>query len=810
MEHSLMRKRTNVPVRNSRRRASLVAGVLLAALWLLLGVASAPGQVRLPVGPAPAAATNPPSPPAKTIEARLAEARTNLATAGDAGITNAPAGVSVQDIWLRRANLTRLVRLYEQQLSNAAELETAKVRRKEIVGDAQAWTRFSEPLPYSILLPDRLREEIHAEQFKVSNGGDAVATLNQLAESQRAALAQTEGRIRLINEQLENAKDPALTTRLSWQRDLERLRSQVGAASVAVLDLERAVREEELAGSRARLELLQRQVVIADAGAKFIQADLDKVLAQIEDQSRQLEEELAESRAAHDAAAVALETARQELRSAQNGVPANPPATSQALELVGTREAQLSTARAAISILQQLMEGKNIERTLWELRFAALDNRSVETLGESTRRLRVLSNRLDVWRKQVRQQLEVLARQVEIQETRWHDLDPGSVLRPLAGERLAALRARDQLYLRFARGIDRLDRLTQRLTESLHVVEGKLPVTGRVRNLFSDARSFLGRVWNFEVFSAEDTITVDGQAITGRRSVTIGKIALAILILVVGYWLTDLLARMVERQILRRLSVEANEARLIRRWLRALLVLCLVLFSLTSVRIPLTVFAFAGGALAIGLGFGMQTILKNLVSGLIILFERPFRVGDVLDVGGQQGMVTSIGLRASILQLWDGTETLIPNSALLENKLTNWTYTDRRVRFTLKVGVAYGSDPRRVIQLMTDAAERHGLVQKEPKPQVFFTEFGDSTLTFELRFWVDVREANSAQLSSDLRLMISSAFAESGIVIDYPQRDIHLHSARPIRVEVVSPGNASSENDKTADRKEAGPNDRVP
>jgi small-conductance mechanosensitive channel len=359
---------------------------------------------------------------------------------------------------------------------------------------------------------------------------------------------------------------------------------------------------------------------------------------------------------------------------------------------------------------------------------------------------------------------------------------------PLARERLSALRESDQLLLRVFRALERMERLTQRWEEGLRAAEGKLPFSGRVQNLFSDARSFLQKLWTFELFTAEDTITVDGQKITGKRSVTVGKIVMAIFILVVGIWTTGVIARVTEPFIIRRLKIEANQASLIRRWIRALLVACLVLFSLVSVKIPLTVFAFAGGALAIGLGFGTQTMLKNFVSGLILLFERPFRVGDVLDVGGQKGTVTSIGLRASVLQLWDGTETLIPNSSLLENNVTNWTYSNRKVRFTVTVGVAYGSDPRRVIQLLGEVAERHGLVEKEPKPQVLFTEFGDSTLAFELRFWVDVAKANAAQVSSDLRLMIAGAFAENRIVIDFPQRDIHLHASRPLQVQVLPTG----------------------
>jgi small-conductance mechanosensitive channel len=264
---------------------------------------------------------------------------------------------------------------------------------------------------------------------------------------------------------------------------------------------------------------------------------------------------------------------------------------------------------------------------------------------------------------------------------------------------------------------------------------------------------------------------------------------LAVLILTLGIWITGLISRVAEPVIVRRLKIEPNLASLIRRWFRAFLVLGLIMFSLVSVKIPLTAFAFAGGALAIGLGFGMQTLLKNLVCGIIILFERPFRIGDVLDVGGQRGTVTGVGLRASVLELWDGTETLIPNSTLLETNLTNWTYSNRKVRFTVTVGVAYGSDPRRVTQVLNEVGERHGLVEKEPKAQVLFTEFGDSTLAFELRFWVDVTRANAAQVSSDLRLMIANAFAEQGIVIAFPQRDIRLHATRPIPVEVVPAAN---------------------
>jgi len=169
---------------------------------------------------------------------------------------------------------------------------------------------------------------------------------------------------------------------------------------------------------------------------------------------------------------------------------------------------------------------------------------------------------------------------------------------------------------------------------------------------------------------------------------------------------------------------------------------------------------------------------------VIILFERPFRVGDVLDIDGRRGTVTGIGIRSSIVLFWDGTETLIPNSVLLEHNLTNWTYSNRNVRFTVTVGVAYGSDTSRVARLLMEAVQHHGLVQKEPPPQVFFTDFGESNLNFEIRFWVDVMKHNAAQVSSDLRHMIAKSFAEHGIGMAFPQRDVHLDVRQPLCIHV--------------------------
>lgn len=725
---------------------------------------------------------------AESLQARLAEARAKLATlAPDAAAwTNAPPGIPAQDILLRRALCQRLVLLYEQQLNATAEFETLKSHGADLLRETQTWSGFSEPRPYSVLLTDGLREEIQAERLKVKSGESTLSVLAQLLEDNRQTLTQAEEKNRLLNEQLEGAQDSAQRVRLTWQREQARLQSEVAGAMAAALDLERRLSQERLAQSRAHLELLQRQLAVAEADAAFTQADLDKALDRIAAEGRQLERELADAETRREPARAALDTARQELARLQGAPDATAPALARATELVGLRRTELETADTSVAVSRVLLEAGNVERLMWEQRFAANRSRSVETLRQAERGLATFSRRVALWKDYYQQQLDVAASQVALQGARLSKLAPGADLAPLAQARLSNLREREQSLTRIVMALQAAERLAQRWSEGLQDTAEKLPFTARIRNLFSDAHGFLQRLWNFELFVAQDTITVDGQPITGQRRVTLGKITLAVLVLVVGYWITGLVTRLLEPVIVKRLKIEPNQASLIRRWLRVVLVISLVLFSLVSVKIPLTVFAFAGGALAIGLGFGMQNLLKNFVSGIIILFERPFRVGDVLDIGGQRGTVTSIGLRASVVQLFDSTEALIPNSTLLETTLTNWTYSNRRVRFTVSVGVAYGSDPRRVVQILGDVAERHGLVEKEPKPQMLLTEFGESTLNFELRFWVDVSKANSAQVSSDLRLMIAGALAEEGISIDFPQRDIHLHAKRPLEVQVVA------------------------
>jgi potassium-dependent mechanosensitive channel len=266
----------------------------------------------------------------------------------------------------------------------------------------------------------------------------------------------------------------------------------------------------------------------------------------------------------------------------------------------------------------------------------------------------------------------------------------------------------------------------------------------------------------------------------------LGKVIQALALFALLWYGSKLLGRFGERLATRRFGMDADRARLLRRWLHTLGMVIVFVAVLLWVKIPFAVFAFLGGAVAIGLGFGMQTMLKNLISGLMILGERPFRLGDIVEVGGIRGTVTAIGVRSSTILDQNGIETLVPNSIFLEQNLTNWTYSSGQVRFVIRVGVAYGSDQSRVRGLLMECAQRHGRVLKEPPPEVLFEDFGADSLLFALYVWIDLKRGGVArEIQSDLRYMIAEGFGKAGIVIAFPQRDIHLDSSTPLRVELI-------------------------
>lgn len=201
--------------------------------------------------------------------------------------------------------------------------------------------------------------------------------------------------------------------------------------------------------------------------------------------------------------------------------------------------------------------------------------------------------------------------------------------------------------------------------------------------------------------------------------------------------------------------------------------------ALTVSGVNLSSLAVVAGALGVGIGFGLQNIVSNFVSGIILLAERPIALGDRIEVAGVAGQVTRINLRSTTVVTNDNISIIVPNSDLITHPITNWSYGDPKVQIRIPIGVAYGTDPEKIRDVLLAVAVGHPRVLTSPEPTVFFEGFGDSSLNFELGVWTQEMSRSPRRFRSEINFAIEKALRESGIEIPFPQRVVHLRREPP-------------------------------
>ncbi|MBT8442635.1 MAG: mechanosensitive ion channel, partial [Gammaproteobacteria bacterium] len=259
----------------------------------------------------------------------------------------------------------------------------------------------------------------------------------------------------------------------------------------------------------------------------------------------------------------------------------------------------------------------------------------------------------------------------------------------------------------------------------------------------------------------------------GTLNLSVGEV----LGLVVGLVLAVLVAKFIrftlDEDVFPRLPIATGKAAAASRLIYYTLVAGGILFALAAGGIELTKLTLIISALGVGIGFGLQGIVNNFVSGLVLAFERPFQMGDIIATGTLTGRVREIGLRASRIRTFDGAEVIVPNADLIAGNVINWTLSDRTRRLDIRIGVAYGTDPKRVKEILLGVAEDSEVVAKDPEPAALFEGFGDSSLNFTLRAWIP-EAGDWPSLSSDLYVAVHDAIVDAGIEIPFPQRTLHI------------------------------------
>ncbi|MCR9232516.1 MAG: mechanosensitive ion channel [bacterium] len=273
-------------------------------------------------------------------------------------------------------------------------------------------------------------------------------------------------------------------------------------------------------------------------------------------------------------------------------------------------------------------------------------------------------------------------------------------------------------------------------------------------------------------------LILNASITTGALSVSVADV----LVFVLTIWFSFLLARFVQvilqEDVFTRVRMARGLPNAISNLARYTVIFIGFMFGLSAAGVEITKLAVIAGGLGVGIGFGLQNVVNNFVSGLILLFERPIDVGDTIDLTDTSGIMKRIGIRASIIRTFDGAEVIVPNGMLISDRVINWTLSDRRRRITMSVGVEYGTPAQRVIDLLVEVAQANPKVLSDPAPHAFFDNFGDSSLDFKLRAWINVSDGSFSNthlaMRSELAVAIQQALEDANIGVPFPQRDLHL------------------------------------
>jgi len=293
------------------------------------------------------------------------------------------------------------------------------------------------------------------------------------------------------------------------------------------------------------------------------------------------------------------------------------------------------------------------------------------------------------------------------------------------------------------------------------------------------------------VFEAMSTVTLWTSTVMVEGVATVNRITLEIVVFVtlmigVTVYAARKLPALVELVLRSRTDVSAGTRYTVSTLLNYIILGVGILVALSKLGLDWSKLQWLVAALGVGIGFGLQEIVANFICGLIILFERPISVGDIITVGDQDGIVTRIRIRATTIRDWNNKELLIPNKEIITGRLLNWSLTDTRLRVSLPVGIAYGSDAALALKILAETVADDERVLADPAPSIIFSDFGESSLNMVCRFYIDTFD-NMWPVKTALHLEIYRRLEEAGIVISFPQRDVHLDSDKPLRVS-IEPG----------------------
>lgn len=680
---------------------------------------------------------------------------------------------SLQD---RISLLQARIQLGRRHLKAINDAQIIRDEKRQLQEDFNNWTGFPDPPPYSFDLVEEIARQLKSQQATIKTDEMRLTSFTHVSGLAIEAMETARKAFRKDLEALEAAITDEVKQIARERYTLSQLTLQVSEESVAFVRASNQMLQEKQGYNKFREELLQKKLMVA-----LQNVQLAKEAFQVKNVGLQKE----------------LTTVEKELET----IIVSQTAASQQLEKVQQRiqEKQKQGEKAdSILILEMKLRQKQLEVLLATVEDANLRIAYIQMMQEYWRKYFALQNNWELSAakpllSEFQSVLPIAKEAISAMVLARGEIDDFAVegqfnlpeLFELRGNLAAFVDIRSEQLNAARRSAEQMIDSIKLWEKIVNIRIGTMDLAEHAKGWEDILSEYFQRIWSFEILSIEDTMLVDGQRIVEHRPVTMGKVIQALLILIIGLVFASWLAGIVSRIVFPFSGVQGQRRLLIQKILRVCMIAGVVVLSLATVKIPLTVFAFLGGAIAIGIGFGAQNLLNNFISGFILLGESPIRVGDLIEVEGNEGIVKLIGDRCTHVRRLDGVEMLIPNSQLLERSVTNMTLSDRYLRKVIKVGVAYGVPTRQVHQLLLEIVKAHELVVIDPEPVVIFEDFGDNALIFSAYLWLDLAsQKDFREVISDLRHTISERFAENGYQIAFPQRDVHLDVKDPIAVQV--------------------------
>lgn len=745
------RKRTGA----GRTRATAWAVALVLATAALAG--AAPAQV-LPLGSGGSKDTADATPPPSEPEALKAE-REKIAATLEELRQKVAAGETPAELVERIETLERLDRTLSSHLE---ALDTLKTLREEAANPTSGRASLiSADPPYPFALYEATSQALAQHRKQTAVVKERAEAERREAERLADDRDKADRERRRIRDAVEQASDPVEKARLSDELRRAELAARLANAEYARRHTAAEVAQAELEGHEARTRLLEATLEHLRSRVVVSRYDLDEPFNRLA-----LEEERA--RAEIDRTKTDLVAAERRIAEVQQRLDAQTDPSPALRAELEARRRQRQVAQARIARLEARLDQLATQREVWRQRLDVLAGADREQALE--------------WSKAIEDELDRLRRAERLAASRKADLaqereriaalaeSPDASASPWIQEQLAAAETLEAIHAKTEADLAQTRDFLSRALWDFGDAAGEGSWLARLRSGLSRG----GELWDREVFVVDD------------RSITVGKITLALVLFVLGFSVSRALARVFGSMVYRRV-LDAGAADAFQSLTFYGLLVAFFLIALRTVNIPLTAFALLGGALAIGLGFGSQNVIGNFISGLILLVERPIKVGDIVDVEGVSGVIERVGPRSTRIRTFDNLHIIVPNSMLLEQKVVNWTLSDDTIRRTITVGIAYESAVRDAVKLIQRAVDEHGKVLTKPPPRIFFQEFGDSALLFRIDIWMRLDGASFLEIESDLRHRIFHLFREGGVTISFPQRDVHFDASAPIEVRMLPP-----------------------